>query len=102
MPKEHIIARLNLEMFNENRNINRSSSSKCVVMGRERECKSVPGREQLVLRSATALQKVKRCHNERLGRGRGPRSQPMLGFVNRVKGLGYPMTKGTASWIFIL
>lgn len=43
-----------------------------------------------------ALQKVKRCHNERLGRGRGPRSQPMLGFVNRVKGLGYPMTTGTA------
>lgn len=57
MPKEYIIARFNIEMFNENRNINRSSSSKCVVMGRERECKSVPGREQLVLRSAWLCRK---------------------------------------------
>lgn len=57
MPKEHIIARLNLEMFNENRNINRSSSSKCAVLGRERERKSVPGREQLVLSSAWLCRK---------------------------------------------
>lgn len=49
--KRNITGKLNLDVFNDNRNPSRSSSNKCDVMGGERECKRVSGREQ-VLRSA--------------------------------------------------
>lgn len=35
--KRNITGKLNLDVFNDNRNTNRSSSSKCDVMGGERE-----------------------------------------------------------------
>lgn len=57
MQKEHLTDRLNLEMFNENRNINRSSSGKCVM---EREGTQECSRQRTAnIHICMAMQKVK-------------------------------------------